>query len=134
VRFAAAKPPISCNISTPGTAEPYPRFTRTLPRKAFFASGRNIADFSAKNSPKTNSRPTPYDFSFLEYLFKQPIATVRLAEQHLKRSYVTANKVVERFVTLHLLEEMTGFQRNRRFRCAPYLALFESGPPASTLG
>lgn len=77
---------------------------------------------------------TPYDFSFLEYLFKQPIITVRLAEQHLKCSYVTANKVVERFVTLHLLEEMTGFQRNRRFRYAPYLALFESGPSANTLG
>ncbi|MGA7225715.1 MAG: Fic family protein [Candidatus Acidiferrales bacterium] len=69
---------------------------------------------------------TPYDFIFLEYLFQQPIVTVRLAEQHLNCAFVTANKVVERFVNLGLLEEMTGFQRNRRFRYAPYLALFES--------
>lgn len=69
---------------------------------------------------------TPYDFVFLEYLFEQPIITVRLAEKRLKCVYVTANKVVERFVKLGLLEEMTGFQRNRRFRYAPYLALFES--------
>jgi Fic family protein len=69
---------------------------------------------------------TPYDFAFLEYLFQQPIVTVRLAEQHLNCAFVTANKVVERFVNLGLLEEMTGFQRNRRFRYAPYLALFES--------
>jgi Fic family protein len=69
---------------------------------------------------------TPYDFAFLEYLFQQPILTVRLAEQHLNCAFVTASKVVERFVNLGLLEEMTGFQRNRRFRYAPYLALFES--------
>ncbi len=69
---------------------------------------------------------TPYDFVFLEYLFEQPIITVRLAEQRLNCAFVTANKVVERFVNLGLLVEMTGFQRNRRFRYAPYLALFES--------
>jgi Fic family protein len=69
---------------------------------------------------------TPYDFAFLEYLFEQPIVTVRLAEERLSCAFVTANKVVERFVKLGLLEEMTGFQRNRRFRYAPYLALFDS--------
>jgi Fic family protein len=71
---------------------------------------------------------TPYDFAFLEHLFQQPIVTVRLAEQHLNCAFVTASKVVERFVNLGLLEEMTGFQRNRRFRYAPYLALFDSAP------
>jgi Fic family protein len=69
---------------------------------------------------------TSYDFAFLEYLFEQPIVTVRLTEQRLKCAFVTANKVVERFVKLGLVQEMTGFQRNRRFRYAPYLALFES--------
>jgi Fic family protein len=73
---------------------------------------------------------TPYDFVFLEYLFEQPIVTVRLAEHHLNCAFVTANKVIERFVKLGLLNEMTGFQRNRRFRYAPYLALFESAPQA----
>ena len=69
-----------------------------------------------------------YDLTFLEYLFEQPIVTVRMAEEHLNCAFVTANKVVERFVKLGLLEEMTGFQRNRRFRYAPYLAMFESRP------
>lgn len=68
---------------------------------------------------------TPYDFLFLEYLFEQPIVTIRMAEQHLNCVFVTAEKVVNRFVKLGLLEEITGFQRNRRFRYAPYLALFE---------
>lgn len=69
---------------------------------------------------------TPYDFLFLEYLFEQPIVTVRMVEQHLNCVFVTAEKVVSRFVKLGLLEETTGFQRNRRFRYAPYLALFEA--------
>jgi len=73
---------------------------------------------------------TPYDFAFLEYLCEQPIVTVRLAEQHLNCAFVTANKVIERFVKLGLLDEMTGFQRNRRFRYAPYLALFGSAHQA----
>jgi Fic family protein len=68
---------------------------------------------------------TPYDFLFLEYLFEQPIVTVRMVEQRLNCVFVTAHKVVNRFVKLGLLEEITGFQRNRRFRYAPYLALFE---------
>jgi len=73
---------------------------------------------------------TPYDLLFLEYLFEQPIVTVRMVEQRLNCAFVTANKVVERFVKLRLLDEMTGFQRNRRFRYAPYLALFEPATPA----
>jgi hypothetical protein len=48
-----------------------------------------------------------------------------MAEQHLNCVFVTADKVVNRFVKLGLLEEIAGFQRNRRFRYAPYLALFE---------
>jgi len=74
---------------------------------------------------------TPYDFLFLEYLFEQPIVTVRMVEQRLDCAFVTANKVVDRFVNLRLLDEITGFQRNRRFRYAPYLALFQPGSRAA---
>jgi len=68
---------------------------------------------------------TPYDLLLLEYLFEQPIVTIRMVAQRLNCVFVTANKVVNRFVKLGLLEEVTGYQRNRRFRYAPYLALFE---------
>jgi Fic family protein len=62
----------------------------------------------------------------LDYLFEQPIISVRLVERHLKSSFVTANKVVEQLVKLEILNETTGRQRNRRYAYAPYLALFES--------
>lgn len=76
---------------------------------------------------------TPYDFLLLEYLFDQPIVTVRMVEKHLSCAFVTANKVIEPFVKLGLLDEMTGFQRNRRFRNASYLALFEPPRQAAAL-
>ena len=57
-----------------------------------------------------------------DYLFEQPIVTVRLVEQHLDCSYVKANQLVEQFVQAGLLEETTGWKRNRRYRFKPYLA------------
>jgi Fic family protein len=64
----------------------------------------------------------------LDDLFARPLTTVRLVEGHLNCSYDTANKLVDQFVELHLLREITGGQRNRRYRYEPYLALFE--PPS----
>jgi hypothetical protein len=47
-----------------------------------------------------------------------------------------ANGLVTRLVDLGVLDEMTGYARNRRFRYAPYIALFnDAGPgddPAAT--
>jgi Fic family protein len=65
----------------------------------------------------------------LDYLFEQPIVSVRMVEKKLGCAYVTASKLVDQFVGLALLKEITGQQRNRRYRYEPYLALFES-PPA----
>jgi len=67
----------------------------------------------------------------LDYLYEQPIISVRLVEQHLKSSFVTANKMIERFIKLDILSETTGRQRNRRYAYAPYLALFESSAKQS---
>jgi Fic family protein len=61
----------------------------------------------------------------LDFPFEQPLISMRLVEQHLQCSYVTASKLVEQFVELDLLRETTGWQRNRRYRYEPYLALFE---------
>jgi Fic family protein len=62
----------------------------------------------------------------LDYLFQQPLITVRMIEQQLQCVYATANKLVEHLVEQGLLQEITGWQRNRRFIYAPYMALFVS--------
>jgi hypothetical protein len=42
-------------------------------------------------------------------------------------TYAAANSLVSRLVKLDVLSEMTGYARNRRFRYAPYIALFSDG-------
>ena len=67
----------------------------------------------------------------LDYLYEQPIVNVRVVEKRLQSSFVTANKLVEQFVKLNILKEITGGQRNRRYSYVPYLALFESSATAN---
>ena len=62
----------------------------------------------------------------LDYLFEQPMINVRMVERRLGISFVTASKLVDQFVTLEILKETTGAQRNRRYSYAPYVARFES--------
>jgi len=72
----------------------------------------------------------------LDFLFEQPLVTISIVERRLKCAYVTAAKVVEQFVRLALLREITGNRRNRQFLYEPYLNLFQpslrdSKPPGS---
>lgn len=60
----------------------------------------------------------------LDFLFKHPVTTIKMAQEHLNCAYVTASNLINRFVNLGLLTETTGTRRNRRFRYGPYLALF----------
>jgi len=76
-------------------------------------------------------RGNAHGLLLLDYLFEHPVLNVRMVEQHLGCTYVTANKLVEHFVMLGLLRETTGWQRNRRYRYEPYLALFEASSPSN---
>jgi Fic family protein len=61
----------------------------------------------------------------LDYLFEHPLVSVRMAQEELGCSYVTAGNVIEEFVKLGILREITGSQRNRLYRFDPYLSLFD---------
>ena len=84
---------------------------------------REMVNSSLGNSAASGLR-------LLDYFYEQPIVNVRLVEKHLRSSFVTANRLVEQFVTLNILKETTGGQRNRRYSYFPYLALFESSVTA----
>ncbi len=65
----------------------------------------------------------------LESLFDRPIVAVNDVQKMTGTTYAAANSLVSRLVKLDVLSEMTGYARNRRFRYAPYIALFnEAGP------
>ncbi|MEA5596438.1 Fic family protein [Rivularia sp. UHCC 0363] len=71
------------------------------------------------------SSSSNYGLRLLDFLFQQPMVTVRLVEEYLQCAYVTASKTVEQFVELGFLKEITGWQRNKIYRYEPYLALFQ---------
>lgn len=62
----------------------------------------------------------------LDLLFEQPVVTARYVERRLGLSYSGANNLIRQFVEKNVLEEITGRPRNRLFRYAPYLALFDT--------
>ncbi|MGE0373428.1 MAG: Fic family protein [Gammaproteobacteria bacterium] len=62
----------------------------------------------------------------LEALYDRPIVSVNDIRQLTGTTYAAANGLVARLVKLGVLVEMTGNARNRRFRYAPYIALFAS--------
>lgn len=61
----------------------------------------------------------------MERLFDHPIVTVATVREWLAISQAGANNLVNRLVEIGLLQEITGYARNRRFRFDPYLRLFE---------
>jgi Fic family protein len=69
---------------------------------------------------------TAMGLKLLDDLFEQPLVSVALVEKRLECSFVTAGKLVEQLEGLTLLREITGGQRNRRYRYDPYLALFDA--------
>lgn len=69
----------------------------------------------------------------LDLLFLHPITSIKFVQEKLTCSYVKASQLMEAFHTepLALVEETTGFRRNRRYRFRPYLALFPEPPVKS---
>ncbi|MHB0963009.1 MAG: Fic family protein [Gemmatimonadaceae bacterium] len=60
----------------------------------------------------------------LESLFDRPIVSVADVQRLIGTTYVAANTTVSRLEEIGVLQEVTGHARNRRFRYAPYIELF----------
>jgi Fic family protein len=67
----------------------------------------------------------------LEKLYDIPIVTVAQVREMTGTTYAAANSMVHRMVELGILEEMTGYARNRRFRYGLYVRLFTDEMPSS---
>ena len=60
----------------------------------------------------------------VRFLYQKPHVNVNQVATHLNLSYAAANKLVSAFVELGILEEDTGWQRNRTFVFRKYMQLF----------
>jgi Fic family protein len=76
-------------------------------------------------------RASPATLRAHELLWRHPIITVPFIRRELNMTFAGANGVVERLEELGILEEQTGFRRNRRFAYADYLRLFVEGTEAA---
>lgn len=63
----------------------------------------------------------------LDYLFAHPFTSIQEAKDGIGVSYPTASTLVDRFVALGILKEMTGKQRNRGFAYTDYLRILAEG-------
>jgi len=60
----------------------------------------------------------------LETLYQHPIITVKKVQEITGTTYAAANTLINKFVELGILNEMTGYTRNRRFSYRSYIDLF----------
>lgn len=67
----------------------------------------------------------------LERLFAEPYTSITEVRGITGTSFVAANQLASRLVDLGILEEVTGYRRNRVFRYGAFIRLFEEGPPGS---
>lgn len=67
----------------------------------------------------------------LERLFTEPYTSISEVRGITGTSFVAANQLASRLVDLGVLEEVTGYRRNRVFRYGAFVRLFEVGPPES---
>jgi Fic family protein len=62
--------------------------------------------------------------SLLKYLFRKPVVTAQDVQDELKVSLPTVNSMLSDFERLGILDEKTGWKRNREFEFTEYLNLF----------
>ena len=60
-----------------------------------------------------------------DLLFEHPVLTARAAEKLLDVQYATANRALDALAEAGMVREVTGQQRNRRFRFDAFLSLFD---------
>ena len=65
----------------------------------------------------------------MNYLYRKPVITAQEVKEHLDVSLPTANSLLADFERLKILNEKTGWKRNREFEFTEYLDLFRDKFP-----
>ena len=98
------------------------------------ASIRQFADLRERHRSaigKGFGHATVRGLRVLERLFAEPYTSITDVRGITGTSFVAANQLASRLVDLGVLEEVTGYRRNRVFRYGALVRLFEEGPSAS---
>jgi len=76
--------------------------------------------------PKLGSK-TEKGIHILKILFENPIITTNRLVKEMKIAHSTANRLLSDFEKLNIIEEYTGFKRNRKFIFKEYFEIFNKG-------
>ncbi len=87
---------------------------------------KNIIALRSEVEQKIVTLGKKYDLakSFLEYLYKEPKTDAQAASESLDVNITTALRLIDDFEKLGILEEITGYKRNRIFSFEEYLKIF----------
>ncbi|MDR2429488.1 MAG: Fic family protein [Puniceicoccales bacterium] len=97
------------------------------------ATARAILDLREKHRaliPKHLTRIASNAYQVLDLLYAHPIITIRDTCKTLGITYNAAGKIIQNFLKLGILRELTGYRRNRVFFHEPYIRLFDETSPA----
>jgi Fic family protein len=81
------------------------------------------ANIENKKLPKLGSK-TEKGIQLLKILFQNPIITANQLVNEMKIAHSTANRLLADFENLGMLDEYTGFKRNRKFIFKEYFEIF----------
>ncbi|MFW5755591.1 MAG: Fic family protein [Tangfeifania sp.] len=87
---------------------------------------KNIIALRSEVEQKVVTLGKKYDLakSFLEYLYKEPKTDAQTASEALDVNITTTLRLIDDFEKLGILEEITGYKRNRIFSFEGYLKIF----------
>ncbi len=84
------------------------------------------AEIENNKFPKLGSK-TEKGIQILNILFENPIITANRLVEEMKIAHSTANRLLSDFEKLNIIEEYTGFKRNRKFIFKEYFEIFNKG-------
>lgn len=78
-----------------------------------------------ENRVLTLGKRAPLARKLLRHLYSQPLVTANEVAAALQVSGPTANALIQELVRIHVLQELTGYKRNRIFSFTAYVRLFK---------
>jgi Fic family protein len=98
-----------------------------------YSAAREIITIRERHREAIQERMTgsTNGIELLDLLYQQPYMSVTMAADLLGVSFPTANGLIHSLEELGVLEEITGQERNRIFRYAPYIRLLDIEAPGS---
>lgn len=93
----------------------------------------NILALRERYRDSLSKKRSPNLVRAFDLLFSVPMLTAKVLQDRIGVSAMTAFKILDQFVELGILQEITGFKRNRWFAFAPYLQLFDGRATEPTI-